>query len=136
MNCVSADTKAKIRPPMKAQIWPVRIPTPTAMPISPIPLLAQSARPDSALHATIEHGVRQFGELPLALAAYNAGEGAVQKYGGQIPPYAETQNYVPRVIARYTWYRNAAFSTATARGAELADGGNGRLFAVRSPARN
>jgi|GEM_PF-1434686 len=80
--------------------------------------------------------IRQFGELPLALAAYNAGEGAVQKYGGQIPPYAETQSYVPRVIARYTWYRNAAFSTATAWGAELADGGNGRLFAVRSPARN
>lgn len=48
---------------------------------------------------------RQFGELPLALAAYNAGEGAVQKYGGQIPPYAETMSYVPKVIARYEWYR-------------------------------
>ncbi|WP_223216850.1 lytic transglycosylase domain-containing protein [Paraburkholderia phenoliruptrix] len=80
--------------------------------------------------------MRQFGELPLALAAYNAGEGAVQKYGGQIPPYAETQSYVPRVIARYRWYRSAASSTASAWGAEIADGGNGRLFAVGSPSRN
>jgi hypothetical protein len=37
-------------------------------------------------------------ELPLALAAYNAGEAAVLKFGG-IPPYPETQNYVRRVLA-------------------------------------
>ena len=38
------------------------------------------------------------GDLELALAGYNAGEGAVQKYGHQIPPYRETRNYVRRVI--------------------------------------
>lgn len=39
-----------------------------------------------------------FGSWPLALAAYNAGPGAVEKYGG-IPPYRETQNYVRRILA-------------------------------------
>ena len=41
-----------------------------------------------------------FGRLDLALAAYNAGPGAVSSYGG-IPPYAETQNYVTRIVNSY-----------------------------------
>lgn len=40
------------------------------------------------------------GDVKLALAGYNAGEGAVDKYNG-VPPYNETQNYVQKIVARY-----------------------------------
>jgi soluble lytic murein transglycosylase-like protein len=45
------------------------------------------------------------GDLVLTVAAYNAGEGAVEKYGG-IPPYKETQRYVRRVLKHYYAYRS------------------------------
>jgi hypothetical protein len=41
------------------------------------------------------------GQLELAVAAYNAGEGAVQKAGNKIPAYRETQNYVRSVMSLY-----------------------------------
>jgi len=41
------------------------------------------------------------GRIDLALAGYNAGEGAVMKYGYTVPPYQETRNYVRLISARY-----------------------------------
>lgn len=46
------------------------------------------------------------GDVVLALAGYNAGEGAVWKYGNQVPPYRETQEYVRRITARYNSISN------------------------------
>jgi hypothetical protein len=48
-------------------------------------------------------------DMQLALAGYNAGEGAVMKYGNQIPPYRETRDYVARITARYEQIRNPNF---------------------------
>ncbi len=45
------------------------------------------------------------GDIILTVAAYNAGEGAVEKYDG-IPPYKETQRYVRRVLQHYYAYRS------------------------------
>lgn len=47
---------------------------------------------------------RFHGDVPLAVAAYNAGPGAVEKYGG-VPPYAETQHYVANVLESYRRYQ-------------------------------
>jgi len=62
----------------------------------------------------VEGGVRHLkmlleryqGDLQLSLAAYNAGAGAVEKHGG-IPPFAETQEYVRRVLRFYDSYRGS-----------------------------
>jgi soluble lytic murein transglycosylase-like protein len=54
------------------------------------------------------------GRLELALAAYNAGEGAVQRAGNRIPDYRETQNYVRTVMQLYSMLRPADAAPAPA----------------------
>jgi soluble lytic murein transglycosylase-like protein len=51
---------------------------------------------DGAARLLSSH-LRRFGSTSLALAAYNAGPGAVERYAG-VPPYRETQQYVQRVL--------------------------------------
>ncbi|HWX41922.1 MAG TPA: lytic transglycosylase domain-containing protein [Blastocatellia bacterium] len=48
------------------------------------------------------------GDVRLALAGYNAGEGAVELYGYKIPPFLETQNYVQVIYTRYSRIHGAA----------------------------
>lgn len=97
--------------------------------------------PVSALDASAKHMaalLRNLGSYPLALAGYNAGAGAVQKYGG-IPPYKETQNYVrailgnldPSTAGRTPSPSSSPIPTATAT-EQPADRNNGMALAVLS----
>lgn len=52
------------------------------------------------------------GDVVLALAGYNAGEGAVMKYGWSVPPYRETQEYVRRITSRYNMISNGRVQIA------------------------
>jgi soluble lytic murein transglycosylase-like protein len=64
--------------------------------------VADLSQPEGNLRAGtayLRHLLDRFHNVPLALAAYNAGEGAVIRHGKQIPPYPETQDYV-RIILR------------------------------------
>ena len=64
-------------------------------------------------HTNIQAGARYLayliklfnGELSLAVAAYNAGEGAVQRAGNKIPNYKETQGYVKTVMGLYEFFK-------------------------------
>jgi hypothetical protein len=65
----------------------------------------------------IEAGVRYMrwlldtfdGDVVLALAGYNAGEGAVMKYRNNVPPYRETREYVRRITTRYNTISNPQY---------------------------
>ena len=67
------------------------------------------ADPSKSPEANLRAGTRYLSELmelfenrlDLVLAAYNAGENAVLRYGQRIPPFRETQQYVPAVLAKY-----------------------------------
>ena len=81
-----------------------------------MPATAKSLGVDDAYNPwqNVEGGVKHIKNLlskyndnqELALAAYNAGSGAVQKYGG-IPPYKETQNYVKSIMSMYNKTKEA-----------------------------
>ena len=69
--------------------------------------------PEQNIHAGARYLadlIARFGgeKLELVLAAYNAGEDAVEKYGRRIPPYKETQAYVPNVLRMYRALRAQA----------------------------
>jgi hypothetical protein len=75
----------------------------------------------------IEAGVRyfaqqmdRFGSLELALAAYNAGPGAVESWGG-VPPYPETVNYVNSIMGRYMAESMPAIDPALEQAVEAAE---------------
>ena len=67
------------------------------------------------------------GNTSEALAAYNAGPAAVQKYGG-VPPYPETQNYVSSILANYQPGAADSYPTGTAAAADSYPTGNGFDF--------
>ena len=59
-------------------------------------------------------------DVMLALAGYNAGEGAVMKYGWRVPPYRETQEYVRRISSRYNMISDGRYVQTARRANDTA----------------
>ncbi len=77
------------------------------MPATAAEMGVDALDPASAVDGAARYLARdlaRFGQVDLALAAYNAGPGAVQAHGG-VPPYAETQRYVEKVLNSMEAYR-------------------------------
>ena len=74
------------------------------------------ANPTRSIEANLTAGTRYLRDLmgmfdrriELVLAAYNAGENAVMRHGQRIPPYRETQQYVPAVLNKYREFQDSA----------------------------
>ena len=83
--------------------------------------VADSRDPEQNIHGGAQYLrdlLRMFNNnLHLAIAAYNAGEQAVMKYGNRIPPYRETVAYVPKVMKLYKQY-STAYSLAQKPGSK------------------
>lgn len=84
------------------------------------------AQPESNLRAGttyLRHLLDRFDDVSLALAAYNAGEGAVRRFGNAIPPYPETRGYVQEVLRSYgKVVQENPVSRVYVEGARLTDG--------------
>lgn len=111
------------------------------MPDTAAMLNIDPTKPEESVYGAaylLRQGHDQFGSWPLAVAAYNAGPGAVQQYGG-IPPYAETQSYVAKVLGGQNYDQPAGAQTRTtalgsAQSAAIADSvRNGLLGGAQVP---
>ncbi|MFM9829131.1 MAG: lytic transglycosylase domain-containing protein [Sphingomonas sp.] len=77
--------------------------TARALGVAPAALFDPATNIEAGARLLRRLGGRYAGDLSLILAAYNAGEGAVDRYAGTIPPYRETQNYVDKVMKQYQY---------------------------------